>query len=84
MSEYVEVIKALVPRLVEEDVNAPDMEGWTPIQIAALSGYTEIVKFLAPLCQDLNLSKTEFPAPMSLANINPHEDIISILKPFTM
>ena len=35
MSGYVEVIKALVPRLVEEDVNAPDMEGLTPIQIAA-------------------------------------------------
>ena len=84
MSGYVEVIKALVPRMVEEDVNAPDPEGWTPIQTAALRGYTEIVKLLAPLCQDPNLSKNGFPTPMSLANINGHEDIISILKPFTM
>ena len=54
------------------------------IQTAALRGYTEIVKLLAPLCQDPNLSKNGFPTPMSLANINGHEDIISILKPFTM
>ena len=56
MSGYVEVIKALVPQLVEEDVNAPGTEGWTPTQIVALSGYTVIVKFLAPICQDPNLS----------------------------
>ena len=37
-----------------ENPNAPNTDGNTPIYLAAHSGYTEIVKMLAPFTNNLN------------------------------
>ena len=53
--------------------------GWTPIQIAAWRGFTEIVKILLPLVKNPN-SKTKCGwTPMQLAVQYGHIDIVEAL-----
>ena len=50
--EDIEIVKILAP--LTDNPNAPNKYGETPIQWAALMGYTEIVKILVPLTDNPN------------------------------
>ena len=64
--------------------NAPDPSGWTPIQSAAISGYTEVIKILGPLSKkDPNSPDPEGWTPIQTAALKGHTDIVKILAPLS-
>ena len=47
MREHIEIVKIMAP--LTDNPNAPNINGETPIQIAAQNGHTETVNFLSSL-----------------------------------
>ena len=64
-----------------ENVNAPKPEGWTPIQLAAKKGFTEIVKILASKVDNPNAIAPNGLTPLELAiQNNKTETATALLK----
>ena len=66
-----------------ENVNAPDINGMTPIHSAALFGVTEVLRFLAPLTDNPNVPEKHGVTPIHLAAMYDNTDIVRILAPLT-
>ena len=77
--EDLEIVKILAP--LTDNPNAPDKDGFTPINLAAKNGYTEIVKMFAPLTNNPNAPDKDGKTPIHWAAENGHTEIIKILAP---
>ena len=69
-----------------ENPDAPDEDGWTPIQGATSSGCTEIVKILLPSTDNLDYldrNTDTFAAPIATAVSNGYTEIVKLLAPFS-
>ncbi|EFQ98040.1 hypothetical protein MGYG_01078 [Nannizzia gypsea CBS 118893] len=62
-----------------EDLNVPDNAGNTPLQIAALEGCAEIVKFLIEAGCDIHTKNIDRDTPLIDAVENGHLDVVKIL-----
>ncbi|KAK2877196.1 hypothetical protein FQN49_001346 [Arthroderma sp. PD_2] len=62
-----------------EDLNVPDNAGNTPLQIAALEGCAEIVKFLIDAGCDIHTKNIDRDTPLIDAVENGHLDVVKIL-----
>ena len=60
-----EIVKILAP--LTDNLNAKDVNGWTPIVWAAFNGHTDIVKLLAPLTDNPNARDVFGWTPISVA-----------------
>ena len=65
-----------------DNPNAPDKEGIRPISKAVHNGYTDIVKILFPLTNNLNASDNNGETPIHWAATMGYTEIIKILAFF--
>ena len=65
-----------------DNPNAPDKEGIRPISKAVHNGYTDIVKILVPLTNNLNASDNNGETPIHWAATMGYTEIIKILAFF--
>ena len=68
---------------LSDNLNEPNQDGETPIYIAAENGHVDVIKVLAPLCDNPNAPVCHFPwdTPIQVAARNKNE-IIEILTPY--
>ena len=60
-------------------VNSVNLKGKTPLHVAALKGYTDIVKYLVENGTDINISDNEGKTPLRNAAFHGHIDIVRYL-----
>lgn len=65
-----------------EDVNVPDNAGNTPLQIAALEGFVDIVKFLLENGAEVDTRNIDKETPLIDAVENGHFEVIKLLLSF--
>ena len=63
-----------------ENPNAPSTYGFTPLQMAARCGSTEIFKFLAPLVKNPNAPSPIGTTPLEVATEYNHTEIVEFLS----
>ena len=56
--------------------------GETPINLAALNGHLEIVRFLAPLSENPNAPNEDGETPIDVANDGGHNEIVQFLQSY--
>ena len=61
------------------DVNARDIDGWTPLMYAALNGHTEIVELLIESGADVNAEDNNGQTVLMFATRGGHTEIVEIL-----
>ena len=66
------MIRLLIP--YSDNPNAPNPAGWTPIQTAALNGFSNVVRLLAPLTKNINAPCPDGFTPLEHASKNGHTD----------
>ena len=71
------------PSPLVENPNAPDIDGDTPIYMAAEFGGNLDVKFLAPLTDNPNAPNKLGSTPVSIAVRYGYTEILNILAPLT-
>ena len=76
-----EIIGILAP--LTENPNAPDADGWTPINRAARNGNSEIINILAPFTDDPNAPDPHGWTPINRAAADGRTEILKILAPLT-
>ena len=84
-SEYghIDVVKALAP-LIENPNSPPDMDGLTPISIAALTSELEVIRFLTPLTKTPNeATVADGETPLHMLAYKGHLDVIKYFAPLT-
>ena len=79
--EDLEIVKIFSP--LTDNLNAPNKDGFTPINQVAQNGHTEIVKILAPLTDNPNAPYEYGLTPIHMAAQNGHTEIVKILAPLT-
>ncbi|KAK5070919.1 hypothetical protein LTR64_003893 [Lithohypha guttulata] len=74
-------IEAATAKLIErpEDLNMEDNAGNTPLQIAALEGFEEIVEFLLSKGAEVNVRNVDKDTPLIDAVENGHVEVIKLL-----
>ena len=80
-NENTQIVKMLAP--LTDNINAPDVQGRTPIFWAVLNGLTKIVKILSPLTDNPNAPDVQGRTPIFWAVLNGHTEIVKILSPLT-
>ena len=66
-------------RYSPDDTNRPDLEGWTPLHIAAQQGHQKVIKYLLERKVDVNIrTRHGFTLPM-IAAYYGHLDVIMML-----
>ena len=73
--------KAFKCEFCEKCFSRKDKSGWTPLHFAARYGHVEIVKILAPLCENLDLQNEFGRTLLHFAAINRHVEVVKILAP---
>ena len=59
--------------------NAPGPDGWTPLQLSACYGCTEIFKFLAPQVENPNAPNPSGLSSLQIASRQNHSEIVATL-----
>ena len=66
----------------QDNPNAPDDKGWSPMHWIAGNGYTEIFKFLAPLTDNPNPPNKFGRTPYAVAGSMTKKDIQKLLQTY--
>jgi ankyrin repeat protein len=73
-----EIVKALVERNPNLAFSK-DENGWTPLHVAALNGYGDMVQFLLANNAQVNAKDDDDQTPLCEATSNDHKDIVKML-----
>ena len=76
-----EIVAILAP--LTQNPNAPDPDGWTPINRAARRGNFEIIRIIAPLTDNPNMPDPKGLTPILQATKDGNSEIVRILAPLT-
>merc|ERR1711974_111241 len=79
---HVDILKALDP-FKGNNINAPNPEGKTPIQIAAEEGFDNVLQYLVKNMEEPNAPLINGWTPLQLAAYYGHVKVLEILMPFT-
>jgi ankyrin repeat protein len=77
---HLETVKLLLEHA--EDRNTADVDGRTPLHVAARNVLVEIVKLLLKHAKDKNPAKNEDNTPLHFASDNGHVEIVKLIEEF--
>ncbi|HOT51462.1 MAG TPA: ankyrin repeat domain-containing protein, partial [Candidatus Hydrogenedentes bacterium] len=65
------------------DINAADINGFTPLHIAAEQGHVRMVKLLMSRGANVNLRNSEGRTPLKIAQDSNNDEVAALLRPAT-
>ena len=63
-----------------EDKNPADDEGWTPLHIASIEGYLDMVKYISQDLEDENPADNEGDTPLDIAAQKGYLEVFNYCK----